>query len=82
MSAAELARRAGVDRRTLARLDDGDPTASLGLLLQALSILNLARGFSEIVAPENDVEAALDAVRQIRRGKRRTPTIGDDEVDF
>ncbi len=82
LSAAELARRAGVDRRTLARLEAGDPTVSVGLLLQALDLLNLARGFAEVVAPEHDVEAALEAVRQIRRGKRRAPSIGDDEVDF
>jgi transcriptional regulator with XRE-family HTH domain len=82
LSAAELARRIGVDRRTLARLEDGDPTVSVGVLLQALDVLNLARGFAEVVAPENDVEAALEAVRRIRRGKRRAPHIGDDEVDF
>lgn len=82
LSVAELARRAGVDRRTIAKLEAGDPTASIGLLLQALSILSLARGFAEVVAPDNDIGAALEEVRRVRRGKTRAPVIGDDEVDF
>lgn len=81
MSASELARRVGVDRRTLARLEAGDPTTSIGVLMQALAVLDLARGLAEAIAPEHDREAALLHVRQVgRRG--RGPRIADDEVDF
>ncbi len=82
LSASELARRVGVDRRTIARLEGGEPTASIGVLLQALAVLDLARGFAEVIAPEHDHEAALAEVRAIRSRRTRAARIRDDEVDF
>src|SRR5688572_11833550 len=79
LSASELARRIGADRRTIAKLESGDPTVSLGVLLQALSVLNLARGFAEVVAPDLDHEAALEEVRRIRSRKRQSPRISDSD---
>ena len=82
LSASELARRVGLDRRTLAKLEAGDPTVSTGCLLQVLSALGLARGFAEMAAPDLDHEAAIEEIRKIRRRTRRAPRIADSEVDF
>lgn len=81
-SGAELAPRVGVDRRTVARLEAGDPATSVGVLLQALDVLGLARGIAEAIAPEHDHEAALREVRRLRRRGRGPRPIGDAEVEF
>ena len=41
MSMQNLALRVGVDRRTIARLEKGDPTVSLGILLMVIWILDI-----------------------------------------
>lgn len=83
MTAIEFGKRVGVDRRTISQLEAGAPTVSLGTFIQALSTLDLSRGLEVALQPETDVEAIIQEVRKIRRGKQRgRKEISDDEVNF
>lgn len=82
MSLVELARRAGVDRRTLSQLESGQPGVSIGLFFQALSLLHLGKGIEEFLKPENDIETASLKVRKIRKRQKIFKKISDEEVNF
>ncbi len=81
-SARELAKRIGVDRRTLAQLEKGRPTVSVGVFVQALGALDLLRGLEEALKPHNDLEALARDLRRIRSRKSPIRDIADDQVDF
>lgn len=82
LSGRELAKRLGVDRRTLAQLESGKPTVSLGVFIQALGVLDLLRGLNEVLRPENDLEAVSMNIRRLRRRLEPGRPIRDDKVDF
>jgi transcriptional regulator with XRE-family HTH domain len=82
VSASKLAQRIGVDRRTLAEVEKGNPRASMGVLFQALSALNLLRGIEEVLRPENDVEGISTNIRRLRTRKSPYRSIDDKKVDF
>lgn len=88
MSVTDLAERLDVDRRVIQKLERGDPTVALGALLQALSVFGLARGFSQLIAPENDIETTILEARKFRRRRHAAgpgpdrPVFNDDELDF
>ncbi|MGE0526907.1 MAG: helix-turn-helix domain-containing protein [Bdellovibrionales bacterium] len=82
MSVVELASRAGADRRTISHLENGSPGVSVGVLIQVLSVLNLARGFNEALKPENDIDALAIELRKVRKRGLHVKRISDDEVNF
>lgn len=82
MSVSDLANRVGADRRTISQLEKGSPGVSLGVFMQVLSVLNLVRGFSEVLQPENDIDAITIEVRRARKRGRAINKIDDEEVDF
>ena len=82
MTLRALAERTGVSVATLSRLERADPTVAIGTVLQVLSVLGLAKGFSRFVSPENDIEQTLQEVRELRRTKRDLPHFTDEELDF
>lgn len=81
-SRAALAKRAGIDSRTLAHIESGQPNVSIGIFFQVLSLLQLLKGIEEVLKPENDIEGALQQIRKIRQKRRITRKINDDEVNF
>jgi len=82
MSVTELAGRIGFDRRTLGQLERGNPSVSLGVFFQVLSVLDLLRGIEEALKPENDLESISTAVRRIRSRRGAARKIGDEKVNF
>lgn len=54
LSIKTMADRMMVSAPTVAELEKGSPRVSLGIFLQALSVLGLDRGFADIIAPEKD----------------------------
>lgn len=82
MSSVELGRRVGIDRRTVANLEHGNPGVSLGVFMQVLSVLNLTAGFVEALRPENDLDAITGELRRARRKGRKIKEILPEEVDF
>lgn len=81
-SVLSLATRIGIDRRTLAQLEKGSPTVSVGVFFQVLSTLGLLRGIGEILRPENDIEAISTAIRRTRRHRKPERKISDERVNF
>jgi transcriptional regulator with XRE-family HTH domain len=77
---AEMAARMFVTRKTLSRLEQGEPGVSLSILASALWVLGLERGLQEIADPDRDVVG-------VRRERQRAPqrvrrTKREDALDF
>lgn len=81
-SVSELARRMGVDRRTISQLEAGHPGVSVGVLFQVMSLFYLLPGLNEVFLPENDLRALSMEIRDRRAGKTHKKKISKDEVDF
>ncbi|MCY3630892.1 MAG: hypothetical protein OXI05_07895 [Bacteroidota bacterium] len=54
ISTASMAERAFLSRSTLARIEKGDPTVSMGAYLSVLAILGLAQHFGQVADRTND----------------------------
>lgn len=82
MSVQDMAERIGVTRKTLSKLEAGDPTVSLGLLIKAAWVLDLDANLRDVFAPERD-HVGLRAQRLSLPQRVRGPaaeTLGD--MDF
>ena len=79
MKQAELAERVSISRPTLRKLERGDPTVSLAVLVQVLDVLGLADQLSRIADPDEDaLGKALEETRMRRSrvdGPRRKKTL-------
>lgn len=69
--ASDLAARVGVSLPTLRKLENGDPTVSLGVFAKAAWVLGLLPAVRDAVSPENDrLAAAIETGRLPRRARR------------
>lgn len=75
ISVSEMAKKLGVSRQTIYRLEDGNLNVSLGLYLEALNQLSLLKGLSTATDPSSDIDAVEAEVKEIRRQKRVKATI-------
>jgi transcriptional regulator with XRE-family HTH domain len=75
MSLAELAKRVGVNRETLARLERGDLATSLGVLARVLAVLGLEEDLDRLAA-DDELGQRLQDVRTPR--PRSSPKRGGD----
>src|SRR6266540_5069998 len=66
----EMAARIGVSRMTLGRLEAGDPSVGLSVLLRALDVLGLATDVDRIAA-EDEIGRRLQDLRLSRAPRRR-----------
>lgn len=72
ISTSDMASRLFVERRTLWRLERGDPTVALGTLVTAAFVLNLHDRLANLAAPETDELAlSLDEQRLPKRIRRK-----------
>ncbi|MBF0305543.1 MAG: helix-turn-helix transcriptional regulator [Alphaproteobacteria bacterium] len=78
ISLTAMAERLMVSPPTLRKLERGDPTVSLGVMVTALWALGLGRGLAMLAAPETDA-LGLRAELRHRSGKRKGAV---DELDF
>lgn len=76
----DMASRMFVTRKTLARLENGDPGVSLAVFTSALWVLGLEKDLYEIALPEND-KVGIYRERQ-RLPKRVRPAESKDDLDF
>ncbi len=76
----EMADRLGVTRITIRRLELGPGKVRLELFLNALNLLGLLEGFSEIANPMRDKKAINFELSVIN--KKQSPSIKNEEVDF
>ena len=82
LTQSELARTAGISLRTLARLENGEPT-QLESLLRILIALGLEDGLNRLVpdVPESPIEQLKRAGRRRRRASgKRKPDQPDGEA--
>jgi predicted transcriptional regulator len=78
-SKEELATRVGVERRTVARLEEGVSGVSLGVFLTAIWVLGLWETIQDVAAPEADKTGMfLEKQRQPRHVHRKRKK----ELDF
>lgn len=77
---AEMADRMFVTRKTLSRLEHGDPGVSMSVLASALWVLGLDDGLRALADPDRDV-VGLQRERQ-RSPKRVRRARLDDALDF
>ena len=75
-----MAERMFVTRKTLARLEKGDPGVSLAVFVSALWVLGLEEEFKGLILPEND-KIGLYHERKRLPERVRTSRIPDD-LDF
>ncbi len=69
-SEALAAQRTGVSRQTWRRLEAGEPSVSMGLLFEAMTIYGFAEQLFELADPELDLEGqAQDAARRPKKGR-------------
>jgi len=77
----DMAGRMFVTRKTLNRLESGDPGVSLGILAAALLTLGLENDLSYLAKPENDLTANIIDKQNYDNKKRIRPSRKID-LDF
>lgn len=76
----EMASRMFITRKTLARLENGDPGVSLAVFTSALWVLGLEEDLLEIAVPERD---KVGIFRERQRLPERVRVTGSkDDLDF
>ncbi len=76
---AEMAERMFVTRKTLSRLEQGEVSVSVGVLLSALWVLGLERDLMGLVDPAKDV---VGLQRERARLPKRVRTTNHETLDF
>ena len=76
----DMASRMYVTRKTLSRLENGEPGVSLAVLASALWVLGLDGNLTEVALPERD-RVGIFRERQ-RLPKRVRPSNSSDDLDF
>jgi len=78
-SMENLGERINVSRRTVARIENGDPGVSLGIFLTALWVLGLWNTVGNVAEPSADkVGEHMERIRQPKRVHRQQ----EEELDF
>lgn len=81
LTVAELAAKAGINRNTLTKLEQGSPGVSVGAWLTVLWALGLDQTLDAVAHPDTDAHGrALEASRMRRRVRK--PRAVRSEYDF
>lgn len=73
------AQRIGVSEPTLMRMENGDPSVSMGVWATALWLMGRAQALPALAAPEHDQGALEDVVRAAKaRAVRKRPSLYSD----
>ncbi|TWJ18806.1 helix-turn-helix domain-containing protein [Geobacter argillaceus] len=80
-SLEEMAGSMLVTRKTLSRLEAGDPSVGLTVLAVALHVLDMTSDLKKVAAPENDAIGIFNERQRLpqRVRKKQTPA---DKLDF
>lgn len=73
LSASLFAERIGIDPKTLARLEAGDPNVSLGSFLKALRVLRLETDMDQVASNDLLGQKLQDARALHARGRKAEP---------
>ena len=70
------AQRIGVSEPTLMRMEQGDPSVSMGVYATALWLMGQEHALAQLAAPEHDMGALEEAVRVAKaRAVRKRPSL-------
>ncbi len=78
----EMASRMFVTRKTLARLEKGEPGVSLAVLTSALWVLGLENDLKNLVDPEQDTVGIFHERKRLPERVRSAQSNLKDELDF
>ncbi len=79
----ELADLSLVSRKTLARVENGDASVSLGVVASVLQALHLEDGLKELAKPETDgMGIFLESNSRPKRVRSKSKPSTDNEDDF
>ncbi|MGE4422354.1 MAG: helix-turn-helix domain-containing protein [Pseudodesulfovibrio sp.] len=79
MTQVELATRASTSHAALGRLERGEPSVGIGILVQVLDVLGLAGGLGQVADP--DMDEVGKSLQQLKSPKRVRAKKRDD-LDF
>jgi len=79
---ADFAERARVSRRTLIRIEAGDPAVSFTGWLSAMESASLLPLFDKAATPDADVIGRTQRESESRKRARKTPVRPGDNYDF
>jgi transcriptional regulator with XRE-family HTH domain len=82
MTMKEMAKRMFVTRKTISRLESGDPGVSFGVLGAALLVLGLENDLDHLAQPESDTVGNLIDRRGHERKQRVQPSRDTVNLDF
>jgi len=84
MTLDDMASRMFITRKTLSRLESGDPGVSIGVLASALWVLGFEKDLLEIACPEKDTVGIHRELQRLpSRVRPKTPSGVDmDNLDF
>ena len=82
-SAETVAQRAGISRKTLYRVEQGDPAVALGIYARVLQVLRLEQGMAALAADDVLGRRLQDAalVPKLRAPKRKTAPSPNTDVE-
>lgn len=78
----EMASRMFVTRKTLSRLEKGEPGVSLAVLTSALWVLGLEKDLQTIAAPEQDTVGIFHERKKIPQRVRSVQEKEEDDLNF
>jgi transcriptional regulator with XRE-family HTH domain len=82
-SSEAVAQRAGITRKTLYRVERGDPAVALGIYARVLQALRLENDLGSIAADDalgrKLQDASLEPKRRAPRQSRRSPQLANEE---
>ena len=82
MTLEDMASRMFVTRKTLSRLEQGDPGVSMAVFASALWVLGLDRDLGEVAVPERDKVGIFRERQRLPRRVRGSRGAEDVDLDF
>lgn len=79
MTQVELATRASTSHAALGRLEHGEPSVGIGIMVQVLDVLGLVDDLARVADPDTD--AVGKSLQQLKKTQRVRPKKRDD-LDF
>lgn len=74
----DVAKKAGVSKETVSRVEAGRLTTSVGAYVAVLWVLGLHHAVSDVAAPESDAEGATLAAARLGKRARPVTALDDD----
>jgi len=72
LSIANLSTKSSVSKTVLRRIESGDVSVGFGKVFNALDALGLLTGISDIASPDLDRQQAINEIKALREGKRKS----------